>query len=362
MNELQLLFEWSRRIGGNPVHGNNEVHLLRQIARARGHETTSGMNEVSALRAIAASYGKSNVGYMNDLGALRAIVDGMGATPSNRNLHDMNEIDCLWAIIRAGGGASTTDADAQTYFTAVTTNGGTMSATTRAAVNAFVLAAKANGYWTKLTRINLFCGDQLDAALVPLKVGGGSATDTNNNFVAGDYSEATGLTGNGTTKYLDTGLLANALSANDTHLALYNRSSTVSQGGAFGINIAGNQLMGFFPLTDGSFYSYHYDTGGGAVAVAASTPYGFVVGSRTSATSHVLYRNAVSLASNATSGGSLPAGAIFVYARNVDGSPATYMASPIGAYSIGSGLTGANVTSYNTDMETFQDALGRGVQ
>lgn len=275
------------------------------------------------------------------------------------------------ADIRPAGGAinrariryeADFDADAQTYFTAVTTNGGTMSAATKAAVNAFVLSAKANGYWTKLTRINLFCGDQLAAALVPLKVGGGSATDTNVNFVGGDYSEVTGLTGNGTTKYLNTGLLANALTANDTHIAAYNRSST--GGHTMGV-ISPSFFHLYAPLAaDGKVYSDQYsDTTGRLVTtLAIGTPFGFLVGSRTASNSHVIYRNGASVDSNATVSGSLPAVAIFVFATNNGiGSPAALSADAIGAYSVGAGLTAGNAASFNTDLQTFQTALGRAV-
>lgn len=241
------------------------------------------------------------------------------------------------------------DADAQDFFTRVTANSGTLSDATKTAVNTFVLAAKANGYWTKLTRINLFCGDQLAAALVPLKVGGGGATDTNNNFVAGDYSLATGLTGNGTTKSLGTGLLANALSANDTHLAVYNRSSTAVGGG---VAIGAGSVSFYGPYSDSKIYSDQYDTVNGRALGVVAAPFGLLVGSRTSATAHEIYRNAVSIATNATSGGSLPATAFTVMSS---------ISHAMGMYSIGAGLTDANVTSYYADIQAAMTAFGRAV-
>lgn len=259
--------------------------------------------------------------------------------------------------------SATFDADAGDFFTRGEAAGGTYSPTTKVAVNAFVVSAKANGYWDKLTRINLFCGDNLAACLVPLKVGGGSATDTNNNFVAGDYSEATGLTGNGTTKYLNTGLLASALTANDTHLAVYNRTSGAVGGGHhIGALSGGNTFFFLSPFTDGTVYSDEYNGTTGRVTAAVSGITGFVIGTRTTATSHVIYRNGTSAASNGTSGGTLPAFSFFVFASNSGGSPTGFVSHNLAGYSIGTGLTAGNVTSYNTDLELFQDALGRGVQ
>lgn len=268
--------------------------------------------------------------------------------------------------LRAGGAG--TDADALTWASAVTAAGGTYSATTLAAMSTFARDAKAAGYWDKLNRINLFAGDQLAAALVPLKVGGGNATDTNVNFVAGDYTEATGLTGDGTTKYLRTGLIPSAsLTLNDTHLAVYNRASGVT--GAAGASSIGADNGGTswfaatIPFTDNTLNSAQYDTGGGNLSVASigTVARGHIVASRTAAASHVIYRNGASAGTNASSGGTLPALECYVFARNSSATPSVYAAAPLGSYSIGSGLSAADVTAYNTHMEAFQDALGRGV-
>jgi hypothetical protein len=266
--------------------------------------------------------------------------------------------------LRAGGGSST-DADAAAWASAVTANSGTYSAATLSAVSAFCVSAKASGYWDKLNRINLFCGDQLAAALVPLKAGGGNATDTNVNFVSGDYTEATGITGNGTTKYLNTGLVANTLTANSTHLAVYNRAGAVTGGNrSIGCNDAATNMFGLYaPFSDGNMYSDQYSgAAGGRVSGAVSAPYGLMVGSRVSATDHKTYKAGSQVATQATSAGTLQALAIYVFATNNNGTAGNFVAQPLAAYSIGAGLTSADVTAYNTHMEAFQDALSRGVQ
>jgi hypothetical protein len=223
-------------------------------------------------------------------------------------------------------------------------------------------SAKASGYWTKLNRVNLFCGNQLAAALIPLKVGLGSATETNVNFVSGDYTEATGLTGNGSTKYLNTGLLATGLTLNDTHLAVYNRSSAAGNS-TLGCLNGTDRLTFAAPFTDSRMYSDMYDSGSGRVSSAGviGTPNGFLVASRTASNSHAVYRNGASVNSNATSGGALPAANVFVFAYSNAGAPNGYTSNILAGYSIGSGLSAAEVAAYNTHMEAFQDALNRGV-
>jgi hypothetical protein len=265
-------------------------------------------------------------------------------------------------ITQPGSAGTPLDADVAAWASAVTANSGTYSAPTLAAVAAFVASAKASGYWTKLNRINLFCGDQLAAALVPLKVGGGNATDTNVNFVGGDYTEATGLTGNGTTKYLRTGLIPSvSLVLNDTHMAVYNRESASAVSNQFG---AGGPMIFYAPHTGAQLISDQYNSTTGRVGPTAAigTPYGFLVASRNGAGEHVIYRNGAAVTSAATSGGALPAIECYVFASNNFGGPAAINDGARGGYSIGSGLSAADVTAYNTHMETFQDALARGVQ
>jgi hypothetical protein len=94
---------------------------------------------------------------------------------------------------------------------------------------------------------------------------------------------------------------------------------------------------------------------------ALATPFGFLIGSRTAANAHVIYRNGASLASNAGSGGGIPALAAFVFAINTAATPTGFTASPLGSYSIGSGLTSADVTAYNSHIQAFQATLGRNV-
>lgn len=263
---------------------------------------------------------------------------------------------------RRGGAPSSIDADAAAWAAGVTANGGTYSAATLAAQSTLATALKAAGLWSKINRINTFCGDQLAAALVPLKVGGGNATDTNVNFVGGDYTEATGLTGNGSTKRLDTGLLASALTLSSTHFSIYNRSAAVG-GAAISGSSDGTNFFGLAPPTvDGTVLSYQGNLPGALIISAViTTPYGHLVGTRTDASTHVVYRNGSSLASNAGAASALPAQSITLFSRNAAGTPTDFAAQIYAGYSIGSGLTAGDALAFSAHMEAFQDALGRGV-
>jgi hypothetical protein len=120
--------------------------------------------------------------------------------------------------------------EAQAWRNAVIANGGTVSGSTLTAVSNFCRSIDAAGIRDRFYRLNLFAGTGLSAALVPLyrgqSLGGtqfGNATDTNSNFVSGDYVEtgATGgLQGNGSTKHLATGLPMTFAGSNQTHASV----------------------------------------------------------------------------------------------------------------------------------------------
>jgi hypothetical protein len=136
-----------------------------------------------------------------------------------------------WGITLA---PQVSNADAQDWVNRVYANGGTVSTSTATAVNSFCNDIDAAGIRDRFYRLNLFAGTGLNAALVPVyrgdSLGGtqyGNTTDTNVGlFVSGDYAETVGLTGNGTSKYLNTGFNVDQLpGAANCHIASYIRGT-----------------------------------------------------------------------------------------------------------------------------------------
>jgi hypothetical protein len=122
--------------------------------------------------------------------------------------------------------ASGVHPEANAWRTAVVANGGSVSASTMKAVSKFCGDIDKAGLRDRFYRLNLFCGSNLNAVLVPLYRGPsrtgsqfGNTTDTNNGpFVSGDYSESSGLKGNGSSKYLETGVAMTFLGTNQLHM------------------------------------------------------------------------------------------------------------------------------------------------
>jgi len=90
-------------------------------------------------------------------------------------------------------------------------------------VNSFVVGCKADGIWNAIKASCILAGARtLTGALVPL-VG---TAPTNFNFVSGDYNRKTGLVGDGSTKYLDSGRNNDTDPQDSQHLSIYGALST----------------------------------------------------------------------------------------------------------------------------------------
>ena len=261
------------------------------------------------------------------------------------------------------------DAQAIDWCSRIVAAGGSISWPTLYAASRFVRSCKAAGIWTKLNRVNLLCGNQLTAALVPLKVGGGSATETNVNFVSGDYTEATGITGNGTSKYLNTGFNPVTAGSSTSSFGMFMYASGTDSAGTSRILI-GNQSSGTNLSFVGWASSGTVEVGCiGATSSAEYAPSGASAAKQgllgivaNGSRSQQYYQNGAAVGSAVVASGSFFNGNIFVGATNSSGSPAAYAVRPLRGYFITTGMSAAEVAALNTIMERFQDDLLRGVQ
>jgi hypothetical protein len=280
-------------------------------------------------------------------------------------------LSAKWGITLA---PQVSNADAQSWINRVYANGGEVSTSTANAVNTFCNSIDSAGIRDRFFRLNLFAGTGLAACLVPLyrgqSLGGtqvGDATDTNVNFAAGDYVETGstgGLKGNGSSKYLQTGLQSSAWITGGnvrSHLAVYKRTSTNNGvllsarsntlGNSWEFGAGGNVLGG----TVGSF-------------AAPDTHDSLIGATRVNDTDVVSFRrttlSAVNAASGAVSGTSIP---FAVFARNNQSadtnaySLSLYSNQTLAGYSIGAGLNSSDLVAYDAAMQAFQTALTRNV-
>lgn len=283
---------------------------------------------------------------------------------------------------RIGFFGSTTHPEAAGWAARVVTNGGSVSASTLSAVDAFCKAIDTAGVRSKFLRLNLFAGTGLSACLVPLYRGTsqsgtqyGNTTDTNVNLVSGDYTE-TGTSGGlkaGSTKYLNTGFLPvmAGLTPFDTHMSFYSRSQVTTNAtilGSFGgdTNQATYQIFGY-----GGLSALYYRSGGGnnsgieAATWSGANRAGHVICVRTASNAAKAYRNgsdlglsaAVSNTNTWTPG--VPT-AIYVFGRNNSGTADQLgFTGALQSYSLGPSLNDSQASGFYSAIVAFQTALSR---
>ena len=104
------------------------------------------------------------------------------------------------------------DADAQAFFDRVTTAGGTLSNTEKAAVNTLVLDLKANSLWSAMKAIYPMVGASAAACSQNLK-----SSSFTGSFSSGWTFASQGITGNASSTFMNTSLNdLNDLGANST--------------------------------------------------------------------------------------------------------------------------------------------------
>lgn len=260
----------------------------------------------------------------------------------------------------------------------VPANGGTVSVSTKTAARNFMRDVKSAGLRSKIIRLNLFAGNQLAAAVVPLVIDAGGATDVVGPGSAAfgadwAYTETGATAGIGRVGIplvsLSTGtdLSVDLASINDIHQSVYKRGTTLEPTCVMGVVQSGLAAVHcHWPFSDGNSYWDAGNLSTARVSAADAVRQGFYLGVRTSAADIVLYRGGAVLASTAAgSGGALPVGSSFVLASN--GFPVGSSQEPVGTairlvgYSLGTGMNSTEANDFYNAWQTFQTALSRQV-
>jgi hypothetical protein len=268
--------------------------------------------------------------------------------------------------------ASGVHPEANAWRTAVVANGGSVSGSTMKAVSKFCGDIDAAGIRDRFWRLNLFCGTGLNAALVPLYRGQsrtgtqyGNTTDTNNGpFVSGDYAEtgaSGGLTGNGTSKYLDTGVKADALGQTDRHLSMVGIgvSPTASHqySGVDNFGCGGNAFWGILVGSGVTNFMIRAQAAAANSTTFTATGNAYILVSGNG--SAAVYEKGVSVVTGPAGAFNAPNLDIYIFGLNRCGSPAALAASRQTAYSIGVAFTAGQAASFYNAMLAFQTSLSR---
>ena len=252
-------------------------------------------------------------------------------------------------------------AETLAWKAAIVAAGSSISNSSLVAHDVFIKTSKLKGFRSQIQRLNTYGANDLTGSLIPIIRDAGNPSDTNNNFVSGDFSLTAGLTGDGATKYLDTGYLPSvSLTQGDSHLGVIN--GVFPGGNTNDIGVYGFPTYGISTLQvsyAGSTSLYAYDTLIQSGLIVSGT--GFWVCNKIG-TAVTGYRNAVSELSGTNNNNSVtfnPSWSILDFGLNLNGVPSQFTAATQQGYSIGKGLTLQQVTDYTAALNVLETALGR---
>lgn len=261
------------------------------------------------------------------------------------------------------------DSDVTAWVAAISSAGGSVSASTVRAATEMVRALKGAGVWDKIYMLGPCAGDQLAAALVRLKVPSGvSATMANSNFIASDYTETGsngGLAGDGSTKYLD--LLLNPISQgwSDSSLMLWAYTRTAATAGTSRGTIGAiisNSGTGLGWLTSGTMETVFVGSAAAQRAQGSATSLTGLLGGGTSGSrANQFYQNGVAVGATGTGLATSENLNLFAYALNTSGTAGSYSNRRVSTMAITQGLSASEVSALYSAIAAFETKLGRNV-
>ena len=261
--------------------------------------------------------------------------------------------------IGLGRGIPSYDVDALAFFARVTAAGGSLSATEKAAVNQLVLDLKANSLWTPMKAIYPMVGASAAACAQNLK--SSSFTGT---FTSGWTFASTGVTPNGTSAYMDTGLIPSVdLTQNSTHLSYYSRTNSLvgsvidigTSTGTTGTSFRTYIIMYF----SGASYS-NINSASDTVVTTMTNTQKFVLAYRNNSLNFVNQVNSTKQTLVSVSGG-LSDKPFYIGAWNRNGTADNFSLRQTAFNSIGDGLTDTEASNFYTAVQAFQTTLSRQV-
>jgi hypothetical protein len=192
---------------------------------------------------------------------------------------------------KASFAPSLIDVDAQAFFDRVTTAGGVLTATERTAINTLVTSLKSANIWTAMKAIYPMVGASAAACAQNLKSSSFTAT-----FSSGWTIASTGVVGNGTNAFMDTGFNTNTnLVKTSVHFSLYIRNNSnagspyeLANATTSGMTVDNTGLQ--VRYSNGNSYFYVADNGTYNTSFGTADSRGFWCGSR-SLNVQTLYRS-----------------------------------------------------------------------
>lgn len=273
-----------------------------------------------------------------------------------------------------------TNSDVSSWLEKVYQNGGIVSQSAADAATIFADTINANGLRNKIYRLNLFCGDNLSACLVPLytdpgdNILRGNYIDINSNYGGSKFAETNYIPNSGLKStssgslgaYLDTGISSQSIGSQNIHASVIVIEESTITGAYFGGNTQGGLFTEAYYDSSTNLSKGYLNTSFvyPAVAPTGNTPC-MLTWVRSSNNYLVSYRNSIAGTPNTTTipSSDISNGTIAIFARLLWGTNGVtyYSNSRLGGYSFGKDFTSSELTIFYNAMKTFQASIGRNI-
>ena len=301
------------------------------------------------------------------------------------NAGNVTSFDTITWRIDSVNGSGTTTGDTWSFDTTghatviawaaqVVTNGGAApSVATKRALHVFCAGLDTDSLTASMVAINCFVPDNLIAGITPLIKGPGLTPWTNNNYVGADLT-VNGLIGNGSSKYLNTGVVpdtAFGASYASCGLSIYISAADDAVTSEFGCNTGvafDKRNLNINTSNAGSTtYDGPYNAGPGRITAANSAWAGYLSANRTSNVLATLYKanSETAHVSIGTSASDVSActqatHALVCGALNYDGTVINFTTKRISFAAVHAGLSAVQSASFFTRIQALRIALGGG--
>lgn len=248
------------------------------------------------------------------------------------------------------------DPDVQAFFNRVTTAGGSLTSTEQAAINQLVLDLKTYSLWSKMKAIYPMVGASSAACAQNLK--SSSFTGT---FTSGWTFASTGVTGNGTSAYMNTGFAPTTnLTANNSSIGYYGGTTGTSTSCAIGSGVNGSSIEIYPAYPSNGFYGDLFDAG--TQTTSNTNAAGFIFAYRNSSSTQKKHsiRGTITTKTENTSSNTNNQN-IYIGARNFSSGIGDYSNLEVRFAFVGDGLTDTDANNYYTAVQAFQTSLSRQI-
>ncbi len=225
-------------------------------------------------------------------------------------------------------------------------------------INSLIVAAKLHGWWDKLDVFYVFAI-------------GTNATDARLNWKSNNYNAIPGvaptwtayrgITGNGTTQYLNTTYNPTIHGTNyvsgSQSMGVYSRTEA---NGAY-VEVGGYDGACHAPFIRSGNATLNYAASCTATSMASATSLGFFLAQRSSTTTTKFYRNGTLLQTDSVTSSLVLNANVYIGARNNSGSPVVFSPRQIAAITIGGALSDTQAGTMASDINAYMTSVGANV-